>query len=165
MISIIAIIDKNRAIGKNNDLLWNIPSDLKNFKKITKGHTVIMGRKTYESIGSVLPDRKNIILSSNKKYKIRGAIIYNSIQKLLKKYYKSKEEVFVIGGGTLYEQFLPFADKLYLSIVQNYPKDADTFFPKYLEFNKRINKKILQKKNPKCIFLILTRSSKNEKNK
>ena len=139
-ISIIAAIAENRAIGKNNKLLWRISEDLKRFKKVTEGHAVIMGRKTYESIGKPLPNRLNIIITRNTSYKAPACFVFLSLGEALvyaKKY--EKEEIFVIGGGEIYQQALPQTDKLYLTVVKG-EYEADTFFPDYSEF-KKVDKK------------------------
>lgn len=137
-LSMVAAIGKNRELGKNNKLLWHIAEDLKRFKKITFGHTVIMGRKTFESIGYPLPNRINIVITSNPDYQVQNCLIVNSLEeaiKLAKKH--DNEEIFIIGGGQIYQQSIKFADKLYLTIVEgNY--DADTFFPDYSKFTKKV---------------------------
>ncbi len=133
MISIIVVVGKNRQIGYQNKLLWELPGDMKRFKKITTGKTVIMGDKTFESIGQSLPNRKNIVVTLDKDYKAPECEVRFSLEDVLKKYKDSKEEVFVIGGGTIYNLSLPWADKLYLTVVEDDPK-ADTFFPDYSEF-------------------------------
>ncbi len=130
MISIICAIGKNLAIGYQNKLLWNIPEDMAYFKEKTLGHTVIMGDRTFESIGKPLPNRKNIIITRNKNYKVDGCEVSNSLEKTLTWAQKQKEEIFVIGGGQIYKQSLPFAQKLYLTLVDDAPK-ADTFFPEF----------------------------------
>ena len=114
MFSIIVAIGKKNEIGKNNGLLWHIPEDLKNFKKITKGKMVVMGLKTFESIGKPLAARKNVILSRDKikKYKIEkeymdyNVEVYNSLQDFIQRYIDTEEEIFIIGGGEIYKQFL-----------------------------------------------------------
>ncbi len=127
-ISIIVAIARNNAIGMNNQLLWHISNDLKRFKKITAGHTVIMGKKTLESLPSgPLPKRRNIILSDKPNDVIEGCETVNSIQDAID-LVKNENEVFIIGGGSVYRQFLPLADKLYLTIVEK-DFEADTFFP------------------------------------
>ena len=132
-ISIIVAIEQNNAIGLNNQLLWHISNDLKRFKKITAGHTVIMGKKTLESLPSgPLPKRRNIILSDIPNDVIEGCETVNSIQAALN-LVKNEDEVFVIGGGSVYRQFLPLAHKLYLTIIEK-DYDADTFFPE-IPFN------------------------------
>ncbi len=131
MISIIVATSLNNVIGKNNDLPWYLPDDLKHFSKITKGHTVIMGRKTYESIfkrlGKPLPERKNIIITRNKDFSAPNCFVFNDTQALLKEFSKD-EEVFIIGGAEIYKSFLPFTDKIYLTQI-NTTCDGDVFFP------------------------------------
>src|SRR5690606_21968590 len=113
-ISIIVAIDENKAIGKNNQLLWHLPNDLKFFKTTTSGHPIIMGRKTYDSIGKPLPNRKNIIITRNKDLKIGGAEVYTSLSEALAGL-KEENEVFIIGGAEIYKQALPLTDKVYLT--------------------------------------------------
>jgi len=154
-ISIIAAIGKNRELGKDNRLLWHIPEDLKRFKKITTGHVVIMGRKTFESLGRPLPNRVNIIITRDKNYQIKkdNSSIDRSIEpktricisleeaiRLAKKLKPDDNEVFIIGGGQIYKQAINIADKLYLTVVEG-EFDADTFFPDYSRFNKVLYKK------------------------
>ena len=134
MISIIAALGKNRALGLGNELLWPIPDDLKRFKKITSGHPIIMGSKTYESIGKPLPNRTNIILTRNKNYDAPGTIIVTSLEEAFEK--AGNDEVFVIGGAQIYTLALPYADKLYLTLIED-EKEADAFFPDYSEFTKK----------------------------
>jgi len=124
----------NRAIGKNNQLLWHLGGDLKHFKEITSGHPVIMGEKTYYSIGRPLPKRTNIVLSQNLDLFIEGCIIAHSIDEAIEIASKQdQDEIFIIGGGSIYSQTINKADKLYLTIV-NQVYDADTFFPEYGDF-------------------------------
>jgi len=133
-IYIIVAIAKNNAIGKNGDLLWHLSDDLKRFKSITSGHTVIMGRKTFESFGSrALPKRRNIVITSNEKYKAENVEIVHSFQKAID-VCRNEKEIFIIGGSQVYEEFLDVTDKLYLTIVDAVFEDADTFFPE-LNFN------------------------------
>ena len=139
MFSIIVAIGKKNEIGKNNVLLWHIPEDLKNFKKITKGKMVVMGLKTFESIGKPLAARKNVILSRDKikKYKIEkeymdyNVEVYNSLQDFIQRYIDTEEEIFIIGGGEIYKQFLDrnIIKKLYISHINYENKEADTYFP------------------------------------
>jgi dihydrofolate reductase len=129
MISIIASIGKNNELGNNNKLLWHLPDDLKNFKETTSGHTIVMGKKTFESIGKPLPNRKNIILTRDKNYKVDGCTVAHSIDEILD-LTKNDKEIFIIGGGEIYKLFLPIADKLYLTEVDT-TLEADTFFPKF----------------------------------
>jgi dihydrofolate reductase len=129
MISIIVAVASNGAIGKNGDLLWHIKDDLKYFKEITLGHTVLMGRKTWESLPKKpLPNRRNIVITKNKNYSANGAELFLSLEAALNSC-GTAEEVFCIGGGTIYEQILPFCNKLYVTKVEK-DFDADTFFPK-----------------------------------
>ena len=128
-ISIIVAMAKNRAIGKGGDLIWHLSNDLKHFKEVTSGHTVIMGYKTYASLPGQkpLPKRRNIIISSHLTEAPEGFELAHSIVDAMKMVF-NEEEVFIIGGGMIYEQFLPIADKLYLTkIDKNF--DADTYFP------------------------------------
>lgn len=157
MISIIAIVGKNRAIGKNNKLLWDIPEDMKHFQEKTMGKTVVMGDKTFVSIGKPLPGRKNIVVSLDPAFKANGVEIKNSLEKVLKEAKKSPAEVFIIGGGTIYTLSLPHADKLYLTLVDDSPSDADTFFPDYSEFKKVTYRKNLDNGKYKFCFLELSR--------
>ncbi len=135
-ISIIAAVAENGAIGKNNQLLWHLPDDLKHFKEITFGHPVIMGQRTFESLGKPLPGRLNIVLSKDGDYHPAGVTVCDSINKAVSiASRQDRKEIFFIGGGMVYEQAIKIADKLYLTIVDgNY--DADTFFPDYSEFVK-----------------------------
>lgn len=130
-ISIIAAIGKNNEIGKENKLLWHLPADLKHFKEITSGNPVIMGRKTFESIGKVLPNRKNIIITRDKKYKVDNAEIAHSIEEALT-LCKKENDVFIIGGSEIYKQAISFADKLYITEVEAEDKKADAFFPEII---------------------------------
>lgn len=125
---------ENRAIGKNGDLIWHNSRDLRQFKKITLGHTVIMGYKTYLSLPNqkALPNRRNIILSSHLAETPEGFEIADSIKKALEMV-KDEEEVFIMGGGMVYEQFLPLADRLYLTRIGK-SFEADTYFP-YINFD------------------------------
>ncbi len=154
-ISIIAAIAKNRELGKNNKLLWRIPEDLKRFKALTLNHPVIMGRKTYESIGHTLPNRTNIIITRNIHYIAPNCKIFDSLEKSIN-FAKTieRDEIFIIGGGEIYKQALPHANKLYLTIVQS-SFDADTFFPEYSEFKNVVYKKESKDKNYSYTFLEL----------
>jgi dihydrofolate reductase len=126
-ISIIVAIASNHAIGKNNRLLWHIPGDLKRFKKLTVGHAVIMGKKTFESLpNKPLPDRTNIVLTDVPGEAMAGCVMAYSAEEALAKC--PEGESFVIGGGSVYRQFLPLADKLYITRVHK-EFEADTFFP------------------------------------
>lgn len=130
-VSMIAAVGKNLELGKNNNLIWHFKEDMKFFKDTTMGHIVVMGRKTFESLPKVLPGRKNIVISSNAEYQAQGATVVTSVEKALQ--IADNEEVFVIGGGKIYAEFLPYADKLYLTEIDAECADADTYFP---HFNK-----------------------------
>lgn len=123
MINIIVAFNFKNVIGKDNQLIWRQSSDLKRFKLLTTNKCVVMGRKTYDSIGKPLPNRKNIILSRNT-IKIEGCQVINSIDDIL----NIKEDIFIIGGGEIYQKFLPYADKIYITKVHN-DIDGDTYFP------------------------------------
>lgn len=138
MVSIICILGKNRAIGRANKLIWNIPDDLKHFKEITSGHPIIMGRKTFASIGRPLPNRINIIVTRDNDFKAPGCVTAHSLEEAIAAARKTgqdeKKEIFIIGGGEIYRQAMRFTDKLYLTLVDDSPPNADTFFPEYPEF-------------------------------
>lgn len=141
-LSLIAAIGKNRELGRDNKLVFDLKKDMDHFREKTKGHTVIMGRKTFESIGRALPDRVNIVISRDKEFQSHHDVkIVTSIEDALEEAKKHEEsEVFVIGGAQIYEAFLPFADRLYLTIVDKKVEDADAFFPEYeKEFKKIIS--------------------------
>ena len=140
IISIIVAFADNRAIGRDNRLLWHISEDLRYFKSITGGHTIIMGRKTWESIGRPLPNRRNIVVSrSLGGDRIPGVEFYSSFEDAIEaaskpiepsQAFESAGEIFVIGGGELYRQAIPVATKIYATLVHTTVEDADTFFPK-----------------------------------
>ncbi len=129
-ISIIVAVARNGAIGKNNDLLWHIPDDFKWFKKHTRGHSVVMGKKTWESLPiRPLPGRTNIVISDNPVDKFEGCQMVNSIEEAIDRMSEDQEN-FIIGGGSIYGQFLPLAHKFYLTRVHR-DFDADIFFPEF----------------------------------
>ncbi len=132
MINIIVAASKNHVIGKDNKLLWHLPNDLKYFKAVTSGHPVIMGRKTFESIGKPLPNRLNIIISRNQ-YEPQENLIYTtSLQEAITIAKAKDEEIFIIGGGEIYRQALPLADKIHFTLVDTVI-EGDTFFPELSE--------------------------------
>lgn len=142
MISLIAAISKNRGIGKNNDLIFRIPDDLKRFKSITSGHPIIMGRRTFEPMSkNPLKDRTNIVVTTNPDFKsdFENVVIVNSLEKGLEvaKTKFGAEETFIIGGGQIFEEGIHLADRLYLTIVDK-EVDADAYFPDYSDFKKII---------------------------
>lgn len=131
MISIIVAIAENRAIGKNNQLLWRLSTDLKHFKTLTSGHAIIMGRKTFESIGKSLPNRTNIVITrSDKVSDDASVLVADSIDKAIElaKQGQGADEIFIVGGGNIYEQALSITDKIYLTEVK-VSIEGDTFFP------------------------------------
>lgn len=127
MLTIIAAVAKNNALGKNNQLIWHLPADLKRFKKITSGHHVIMGRKTFDSLGKPLPNRTTIIITRNTNFKAAGCIIVNSLTEAVK-IAAIDENPFILGGAEIYKQAMDVADILDLTIVHK-EFDADVFFP------------------------------------
>ncbi len=127
VISVIVATDEDWGIGKDNDLLYPISADLKRFKCLTTGHTVVMGRKTFDSLpGGALPNRRNIVISSNKEFRPEGCEVVHSFEEVMS--LLKGESFFVIGGGSVYKHFLPFADELYLTKIHA-SLGADTFFP------------------------------------
>lgn len=130
MITIIAAIAKNNALGKDNDLIWHLPADLKRFKKITSGHHILMGRATFESIGKALPNRTSVIITRNNQYTKEGCLVANSIEQAIE-LAKSDSNIFIIGGAQIYKQALEkkLVDKLDICLVHD-EFVADVFFPK-----------------------------------
>jgi dihydrofolate reductase len=131
ILTIIAAIGKNRELGANNDLLWNLPDEMAHFRNTTRGLSVVMGRKTFESIGKPLPNRCNIVLTRDEKLHIPGTITCTSLEEALILSKNFGEELFVIGGSKIYEMSLPFAERMYLTIVDAAFPKADTFFPNF----------------------------------
>ncbi len=127
MISMIAAVARGNVIGGGNRLLWHIPDDLKHFKAITLGHPVVMGRKTFESLGKALPGRTNVVITRNPDYLAPGCTIVDSLQEAVA-LFDPGEEVFVIGGGEIYTQGMPLARRLYITEVDA-DYDGDTLFP------------------------------------
>jgi dihydrofolate reductase len=131
--SAIVAQDINRVIGGNNKLLWYLPEDLKRFRDITTNSAVVMGRKTFESIGKPLPNRRNVILTTNKDYKAEGCFVYNDMNEIISDY-SDTGEVFIIGGGEIYKLFFPHIDRLYITLVED-EYEGDVIFPNYTEDN------------------------------
>ena len=130
MLSIIVAKAKNNVIGKDNQLLWHLSDDLKRFKKLTTGHTIIMGRKTFESLGRVLPNRKHIVFTQNPDFKVNDEnvqIVHSMLQ--IQEYIESQEEVFVIGGAMIYNLLMPYVKKMYVTEIDK-EFDGDAFFPR-----------------------------------
>jgi len=134
-ISIIAAIGKNRELGKANDLIWRISPDLKRVKELTTGHPIIMGRKTYESIGRPLPNRTNIVVSKTTS-EIDGCIVRKSLTDALEEARAhDSEEIFIFGGASIYAEALPFVSRLYLTRIDAEDTEADTYFPEHSSFS------------------------------
>lgn len=127
MITIMAAVADNNALGKNNDLIWHLPADLKRFKKLTHGHHVIMGRKTFESLGKPLPHRMNIIITRNPDYIAKGCIVVNSLEEALKAA-AADDNPFILGGAEIYAQAMEVADRMDITHI-HHSFDADAFFP------------------------------------
>ncbi|MEI8233035.1 MAG: dihydrofolate reductase, partial [bacterium] len=146
----IAVIGQKRELGKDNELLWQVPGDLPRFKQLTMGHPIIMGRKTSESIGRQLPGRTNIVISR------QGEI--DSIEKAIELAKKSpgSEEIFVIGGGQIYDLAMPLVQRLYLTVVEK-TAEADTFFPDYSDFKRELLNESHEENGIKFRYLTLER--------
>lgn len=142
MTTIVVAMGEKNEIGSGNQLLWHLPKDLKHFKDLTSGHPIIMGRKTYESIGKALPNRTNIVVSRKKNWFQEGILIVGSIKEAVKFAKKIDENIFIIGGGNVYEQTMEIADRLEVTLVKA-NLAADTYFPK-------INDKIWKKTEETC---------------
>lgn len=127
IVTAVVAIAENNAIGKDNELLWHLPKDLKHFKEITKGHTIIMGRKTFASINKPLPHRRNIVVTRNKNLSIEGAEMANSVEEALK-IAEGDGEVFIVGGAEIYKKAMQMTDKIYLTVVHK-SFDGDAYFP------------------------------------
>lgn len=126
---VVSVTHKNAAIGNSGGgLLFRISDDLKRFKALTTGHPIIMGRKTYESIGKKLPERTNIVVTRNPNFQAEGCVIVRSLEEAIKKAGELDTEIFIIGGGEIYKQGLPYTDKIYMTIVES-DTEGDVFFP------------------------------------
>mgnify|MGYP001205037657 CR=1 FL=1 len=128
MISFIVAMDQQGAIGKGNRIPWHLPADLKRFKKITMGKTVVMGRKTFESIGRPLPGRENVVLTGNRNFSLPGVRIFHEVDPLVQYCVAKEEEVFIIGGRELFRLFLPFVQRMYITKIHHI-FGGDVFFP------------------------------------
>lgn len=152
MISLLFAMDKNRLIGANNDLPWHLPNDLKFFKEITTGNTIIMGRKTFDSIGRALPNRKNVVLSRTASQLPEDVELIQDIDVILKWNNENpNEEYFVIGGGGLFEQILPFADRMYVTLIDE-EFNGDVYFPAFNPSEWRETSKVKGIKDEKNSF-------------
>jgi len=148
MTTIVVAMGEKNEIGFDNQLLWHLPKDLKHFKELTSGHPVIMGRKTYESIGKALPNRTNIVVSRKKDWFQEGVLIVGSIKEAVKFAKKIDENIFIIGGGNIYEQTMEITDKLEVTLVKTQLK-ADTFFPKINSKIWKLSEEICHEKDEK----------------
>nr|WP_275984129.1 dihydrofolate reductase [Paenibacillus hamazuiensis] len=119
-------MDENRAIGLNNQLPWRLPADLAYVKKLTMGHTLLMGRKTYESIGKPLPGRKNVVMTQRTDYRPEGCEVVHSVEEALERY--RNDELFIFGGAEIFKLFLPYAERMYITEIAH-RFEADTWFP------------------------------------
>ena len=155
MFSIIVAHSKNYVIGNNNSLIWNIPTDLKRFKSLTTGKTIVMGRKTFESLKKPLPNRFHIVLTKKpNKFKNQENVIFtNDLNQIISKYKNSQDEIFIIGGGEIYKSFLNYISKIYITeILQDF--NGDTYFPKidYSLFKKDYESEVFIENNIKFKF-------------
>ena len=128
--SIIAAIGKNRELGKDNDLIWHLPNDLKFFRQVTSNHTIVMGRNTFESLPRMLPNRKHIVLTSRDGLP-NEVEVYRELKQILEKYKDTEEEIFIIGGASIYTQFLEHSSKLYLTEIDAEEETASVYFPEF----------------------------------
>ena len=152
---IAALSEKDRVIGKDNFLPWKISADMKHFREVTKGQTVVMGRKTFESIGRPLPNRVNIVITRDRNFSNEGCVVVHSFEKAIEVAREGGEgDIFIIGGGQVYEQGMKVADRLDLTIVKG-KFDGDVFFPDFSEFNKVISKEDQEEGEHKFTFVVL----------
>lgn len=128
-IALIAAVARNGAIGRDGDMPWHLPADLRHFKAITLDHTLVMGRKTFQSIGRPLPGRQNIVITRNRRWRADGVLARRNLEAAVREAFS--DPVFVIGGGEIYAAALPFADELHLTEIDAEIEDADTFFPEF----------------------------------
>jgi dihydrofolate reductase len=151
----IAAIGKNGVLGKHNALLWHIPEDFKRFKEITIGHPIIMGRRTFESIGKPLPGRTNIVVTRAVLPPHPGIITASSIPRAIEKAaMENTDEIFICGGGQVYAESMSLVERIYLTIIDIEP-EGDTFFPDYAEFNKVISEEKKSDEKYSYTFLVL----------
>ena len=156
-VSALVAMSENRVIGRDGKLPWDIPEDLKFFRSMTRGHVMIMGRKTYESIGRPLPNRISIIITRNKNYKVEGCFVVASLDEAMAiARSKEKDEIFIIGGGEIFKLAMPIIDKLYLTLVKT-TIEGDAYFPDYAEFNNEVSRRESSNGRYDYTFLELTR--------
>ena len=128
MIAIVVAAAENNVIGKDNGLIWHLPADLRHFKQITMGHPILMGRKTFESIGKPLPGRTSVIITTQKDYEAEGCLVAHSVAEAVEQARQLDEDLYIIGGANIYEQTLPITDRVYLTRVHA-AFDGDVYFP------------------------------------
>jgi dihydrofolate reductase len=161
MISIICAMGRNRAIGAGNRLPWRLPDDLRRFKRLTMGHPVIMGRRTFESIGRPLPGRRNIVLSRRAGFAAPGCEVFGSLDEAVKAVRQGPPltgaEIFVIGGAEVYRAAMPMADRIYLTIVEDTPAGADAFFPDAAGFTKELSREESETGGHHVTYLVMER--------
>lgn len=151
MLSLICAMGRKNEIGLKNKMLWHLPKDLQYFKNTTGNFPVVMGRKTHDSIGKALPNRTNMVVSRNTDWLVEGVLVVNTLKEALKHTRKISDEVFVIGGQTIYEQCLPLADKLYLTRVDA-ELTADRFFPEWNEKDWELTREECHEKDEKHAY-------------
>lgn len=157
VIAIAAITKSDRGLGKNNDLIWKIPEDMKHFRERTLGHPVITGRKNLEAMGRALPGRTTIVVTRDPNYKKEDVVIAHSIEEAITEAQKLDDtEIFVIGGGEIYKAALPYTNQLDLTVIDA-EKDADIFFPDYSEFTKIISEQKNEHGDVPYSFVVLER--------
>jgi len=158
MINLIVAISRNRVIGKENQLPWHLPEDLKRFRLITNNNVVVMGRKTHLSIGKVLPNRLNVILSRDTKwYNPLGdnCVVCYSVEEVIEKF--KYRDLFIIGGSEIYNQFLPHTDKIYLTLIDK-DFEGDTYFPNLGDNWKEVERETFEKEDYRFHFILLNKS-------
>ncbi|MEH7224390.1 dihydrofolate reductase [Bacillus sp. JJ1566] len=164
MISLLVAMDKNQLIGRDNDLPWRLPADLAYFKRVTMGHPIIMGRKTYDSIGRPLPGRENIIVTRDTSYTAEGCKVIHSIDEIVKMNEEIDQELFVIGGAEIFKAILPYSDRLYITEIEE-EFEGDTYFPAFDKSLWKIiseEKGIRDEKNPyDYTFLVYEKNPQN----
>jgi dihydrofolate reductase len=144
MLSAIAVIGQNRELGRKNQLIFQVPGDLPRFRQITTGHPIIMGRKTFESIGRVLPGRTNIVITRQSEWEHEGVLVVDSLEEAIKEAGRSlgSEEIFVIGGGEIFALAINLVERLYLTVVEESESLADSFFPDYSDFSQVVGEEL-----------------------
>lgn len=154
----VCAVGEERSIGRHNELIWRISEDLKRFKAITWGHPILMGSKTFESIGRVLPGRVNIVITRDFSFVAEGCVVTHSLEgALAAAALTEQKEIFIIGGGEIFKHALPLADRLYLTVIHKNAPDAEVFFPDYGDFKKVINKEDRSASSLNFTYLTLER--------